>query len=164
MVSLAFTSFGVSLNGISCLFETLKYVAHEIVGEPSRDRLTVIVGLIFVASALFKKDEGVMTWLDYYAMTSFMMLAIILMYHGFGVAFAIDEEPDLYVFWGLLSLWLLLNVYYVGRAVVHVTLLKKRVKKWQRAQGKVLSGAMAKLDAFRPRAVPSSRLVPTPEK
>ena len=116
--TLAFSSFAIPLEG-----------------APSRDRLTVTVGLLITAQLGFKKDEGPITWLDSYVTVSFLMLAATMIYNGLALALVINTEVDIVIVAVLTGSWVVINIFYLAIAIKHVTKGRRKLIAWDTAAG-----------------------------
>jgi len=113
VTSLAFSSFAIELGD-----------------APSRDRLSVVVILLLTLSIGFNKDKGLVTWLDAYTIVGFITLAVILSYHGFGVALVPDTGIDNALFLILGVSWITVNVVFWAVALYSRTKNYFRRKSW----------------------------------
>lgn len=117
-----------------CTFEqNFQHNEGFLQGFPSRDRLTVVISLMIVASFDLKKDEGPVTWLDSYYMSSFLTMAFLLGYHSLGVAFVISLRLDYVVLRVSIITWLIVNVYYIAKALRYLGSSSRRKKDWDLA-------------------------------
>mmetsp|Transcript_1042 Transcript_1042/g.1256 ORF Transcript_1042/g.1256 Transcript_1042/m.1256 type:complete len:373 (-) Transcript_1042:129-1247(-) len=138
VTSLAFSSFAIELGN-----------------APSRDRLSVVVGLLLTLSIGFKKENGLVTWLDYYTIVSFVTLAFILSYHGFGVALVPSEATDRTIFGTLGVIWTVINVAFIGVAIKFRRSSRIRRSKWATADIQDLFKKSRELGAVIPAAASS---------